>query len=758
MNYIQNRRNRLLNSLQKESSPKTAGGLLKQIKYNRNHSVSTIYVALLKNDQRIKLTIVNSNIYKNSENIKHIISVQSTGDSAVIRNTQRILRGNSGGVGMDGDSTKVEKIVFEGVGTQSIYNEDIVIKLPSYFKNSSSWTQHQCDVLAKDVKIFINWLNKKVIDKSIIAEIIENIPKPNIDNYIRFMKLCKFFKSPKINKVLDENLELFCYYLYNQSLEKKSKVLLLWIRKRLNIKFKLDKLNTKSDLFNLIIKMIKIINSKHVAKKIYKTSEVSPKSNFHKSLCFSESSKSVGIQKEWTEFPIIDNFLINLYTINDILHYKNPPHITVKTLNDLGFKIGELVIDSHPKFVNKFKYFTQESLEGLNWDNVIYSGGSLSLLFNPKIKKNDFPICSDLDLFVYGSRHIRIEKIKYLCTFFRKKYGKNAFFGLQKAVITIFIRSTPNSLIRNIQIVNTEHHTPFQIINNFDMSHVQVFYKSGLVFASHKFVKYYVTMCSKIITTRCIECRAYKTSIMGYNLINNNKITIYKSKKFCQLTPNHKWNTNSYAVISKLNKYYYPDKTQTDNRVMFLISRIFNISLDNISQNPSDLYDKMVPPTFCSKFSRFSGIKVNNYLQNNLNQVSNLIESLDIKIKGNIVSSGSKPIDIRLPEFKVQNFNYNPILNKNILSLNLNKHCYKIIEYLDLIEKNIINKLDNVNKIPSYHINILKQTLDILCIITKDNPIKIKDKQGNICLRLVGIKKIESSIAFCYKLLDFKEN
>jgi hypothetical protein len=725
--------------------------------YNCNDLISTIYVNMGKNnneitkkeDDMIEFKIINNNIYRNSKNIKHIIN-------NYINN-----------------------------------NNQVIIKLNDIFYKLKLKQIH--------LRIFINWLNNDKIDYNILKDIIEFILKPNINDYIIFKELCIFFNTGLIFNILTNNIYIFCYYLNNQKLYNKYYIInilfniltknnIYYINTNNYINFKEKNINSIQEQKKTFLYTINTI------KKLTKKINISNKINNNK----------------YIDFIKYDNLLINIYEIDNLLTYKeidnkykyikdysNNKSLFLYKKNTFNFNLGENIIEKYDNFINKFDLFTMGVLDDLNWNNIIYSGNSLTSLLNPKIKNINFE--SDIDLFVYGRNpNIRYNKIKYLCNFFNKKYKGNIFFAIQGFVITIFIRS--NDFIRNIQIINTQHSIAYDIINNFDLSHVQVFYKNGKVFANYKFIKYYSMMCSKIYSTNSIEYRLYKTYLRGYNLINNNKVSLYNPDKYYYFNRyNIIWNEN-YKIIQKFNKYYYPNILDYNDRIIFLISKIFNINTDNINTNPQIIYNKI---SKYNKQPKNNGINKNLYLQMNINDISHIIKSTPITINNNNnIISNNQYISIRSPCVNISKFKfiytchyspYNYMTNSTpikygtniilpqkfpfklpntygqiyILSLKLNKYSNRLIQYFDIIEKHIIKKLNiqtYINK--CYYLNSINQTIDICCHINLSNNkiqsllsnknIGVGDfTKYNLYFKLIGINNIGKNY-FIYEIYDYE--
>ena len=527
---------------------------------------------------------------------------------------------------------------------------EIKINNKSYFIKND-FDNSKIDAKKEDIELFIKILNTGQIPNGV-----------DIITYCKIIRLGKkLYNIVNVQFVLDlcrQNINKFIKFEYNKDSLKKQLLILRVLDKNINI---------SGNLFDTCMRSV---------KKLEPINKIAP-----------------------------DMYLFNLFMVAPYLRYQTPKNITLPSISKINnYKDGDVVLETPTKFKEKYNKFTNHTLDGLDWNNVIYTGSSLYLLVNPKIK--DFPVSSDIDLFVYGDNDVKVNKIKYLCKFFKKKYKNNVFFCREGCVVSVIIKHQYGKpFYRNIQIINNYHKCPYDIIDNFDLSHAQIFYQNGSVYCSRRFAKYYPQMCSKIVTTKCIEYRLYKTSSIGLHLIKNNKLIVLESKnksKYCDIHKNYKWNVDSHFLINKLNKYYYPLETDSDERVKFLISKIFNTPLMNVNN--------------------ISDIPHHGYIKNEVNTVRSLLSDLPVKIeklKNN--NYGLKMPEMKLPELTVlSNDNNRLILKKD-------KIMKKVLTYLDILEQKILSSIkDKITVEKSY-----KEYKQFICIFNQTKNI-IKNKKMNI--------------------------
>lgn len=444
-----------------------------------------------------------------------------------------------------------------------------------------------------------------------------------------------------------------------------------------------------------------------------------------------------------------DHMKLYLDEIEETVYYKPMPanKITVPNNKFLSqFKRGDRVLEWSKDFNEKIQKFTMGIFSGMNWRNVIYSGSPLSILANPNCKPEDINIQSDLDLFIYGdSEAIRLEKIKYLLKFFKSKFGDDLFVSFAGYAITLFIRSKENRAVytsdkqikaddgtglliyRNIQLINTGYTNPLEIIINFDISTTQIYYQYDRVVVTRKFLKYYESMCAKVLSTLPLEYRLSKTYKNGFSLIRNNRLSITDdSDRFC-----HIYHGFSFDRVSldnehysrKMNKYYYPVPSESDDRVMYCISCIFNIPLRMIYKS-KDIAKMLWYVTHKLSYKPTSVNKQSTYIKNEVNTVGKLVSTMKQRIvadgpgRFSIGISRNKPISIRLPDMRIIGIRPYHHDDWYIISYRYDKVARKVVNGIGVFENKILKntslkKIEKLMPLPAFKINPYKNTLDL---------------------------------------------
>ncbi len=108
--------------------------------------------------------------------------------------------------------------------------------------------------------------------------------------------------------------------------------------------------------------------------------------------------------------------------------------------------------------------------EKFPFDNVVFSGDAIRQALD---KNYDKQRASDLDMFIIGSKpEERDAAFKKLLEWFTCK-GK-VFYGIKGGVVCIYIKDVPIQF----QIINTNNSNAVDIINRFDLTHIQWFAKN----------------------------------------------------------------------------------------------------------------------------------------------------------------------------------------------------------------------------------------------------------------------------------------
>jgi hypothetical protein len=105
------------------------------------------------------------------------------------------------------------------------------------------------------------------------------------------------------------------------------------------------------------------------------------------------------------------------------------------------------------------------------WDksNFVFSGG---LLYDAVIERKEcLDTLADIDLFFYGTSEYKLDSFRQLLTNL-DSYNYKYLIGINRSVVYIFIQGIP----RIIQLIFTNKMSPNEIINSFDLTHIQSYW------------------------------------------------------------------------------------------------------------------------------------------------------------------------------------------------------------------------------------------------------------------------------------------
>lgn len=162
-------------------------------------------------------------------------------------------------------------------------------------------------------------------------------------------------------------------------------------------------------------------------------------------------------------------------------------------------------------------YFTCGLLKyiPLDYNSMIFSGGLLFDAYYARVHETkstyDLQELKDIDLFLFGSEEIKISNVQKIVGNLQLAYGAHkVFIGVSRAVCTICIVGLP----RIVQIICTNYEKPEQVIDNFDMAHVAMYY-SDKGFHATPFAKLSVQIKQVLQNPKCSK-RAKPSRLIKY--------------------------------------------------------------------------------------------------------------------------------------------------------------------------------------------------------------------------------------------------
>lgn len=339
----------------------------------------------------------------------------------------------------------------------------------------------------------------------------------------------------------------------------------------------------------------------------YKQSE---KTLHHAPLIYDEIAYKQS-DKPWHEIPLISDGIPLMSS--DIAHKQSEKtchqsHVPEKLLIEKGRGLAicdrkfNNIIKSNvniPKFVNKdeamirFNTFTEGMLNNITWDNIILSGGSISLIIN------DYDLTahqsSDIDLFVWGDDR------KYVINRLLKELRSHLdIVAFQRGrVITIIVRNHT----RNIQIIDSGKESPIDIINAYDLTTSKALYDGSNFMVNPQYIHALLTKCSYNMIDSISLCRIVKNLQRGFHVLLSDNCLI---KGIIEYDIDALNNINIFterSVVHSLNKYLFAT-TESEERLLILMRGLFGNDYELLSGEIMELstnnwkkdYDKISLP------------------------------------------------------------------------------------------------------------------------------------------------------------------
>jgi hypothetical protein len=316
----------------------------------------------------------------------------------------------------------------------------------------------------------------------------------------------------------------------------------------------------------------------------------------------------------------IDYMLIDPYNLNDYFQYTpNPAEKWSCGAISQAPKLSYLeptIAPYETAMKNLMSFSCGYIGDDFPFDNTIVAGGVGPRILDPKFN----PVRSrsaDIDIFIIAKTpESRLETLTNIINYFESKAPGKTFYAVRNSVTSVFIVD----VIRKFQIISSQYTSAYDIISNFDMTHLQWMYVNG---------KFYGTSAA------CIALRSHSTQLgNGRNIKQERFIKALLSGYDVIITPalltkcnisdliNDPKNTRVMAVSSDLGKYYYP-RSEPDATFEELcesyIANIKDFAKCTIVTNQ---------PTLCIENMQLGGIFDNNYEMSlftgfNVNNLSN---------------------------------------------------------------------------------------------------------------------------------------
>lgn len=195
--------------------------------------------------------------------------------------------------------------------------------------------------------------------------------------------------------------------------------------------------------------------------------------------------------------------------------------------------------------------------EKFPFENVIIAGGGVTKILSPGYNRRNARQ-SDVDLFIIGKNNEeRARVFKKVLEWFHsintETRMSNTYYALWGSVVSIYIKD----IRRKFQLISINMSNPHEILNHFDLTHIQWSYSSGrflgtpaaFLAAREKVAR--VNNAGRLKTLRMI-----KALHCGYSLLKTDDIV----ENYVDITPlvDDPGSHQMQSLLRELHKWYYP--------------------------------------------------------------------------------------------------------------------------------------------------------------------------------------------------------
>lgn len=237
------------------------------------------------------------------------------------------------------------------------------------------------------------------------------------------------------------------------------------------------------------------------------------------------------------------DFLIKIIRNNESLKKRIYYHMFPSLLKDK--LISDYFLTKFDFNIQKFNQVTYNLFElDFCWDNCIVSGGILSKIIFEMDVNDPLFISSDIDLYLYGSKDDKINKLNYIIKYFSEKYQSRMILVNRYNIIELYFKGVN----RKIQIICSNYYTPLEIISSFDFSHVGICFDGVNCWVTNDFIDTYNT---KVVTTN------FDPESLKYERIHK----LFKLGlifDISKLEHDLDFILNDDKITDNINNYYYP--------------------------------------------------------------------------------------------------------------------------------------------------------------------------------------------------------
>ena len=356
----------------------------------------------------------------------------------------------------------------------------------------------------------------------------------------------------------------------------------------------------------------------------------------------------------------------------------------------------------------KLDDFSENLLDGMNYKNCAIAGGSINKLYLNLDTSHKLFKHSDIDIYLYGEKEDKIKTLKYLLKFF-----KYTVLIPYNNVLTMYFRGKT----RHIQIICTDAKTKYNIVSNFDFSHLEMMY-DGTDFLATKWCLDNLKTNSTTFKefSKSSNFRLYKTLLLNLKIKNykydkkeNNYHT--EQKLFDAVLGNKEYE-------QELTHFYYPKFNEDLNKIIDDLENIYinkynihNYTFRNIINNLDLINSINWGINFSKVMNKDYKTLTDCYIYRNLNnKIRHFIRTNDVK---NLQKLGRKIINSDMVQYfydyVIEIFFKESLLNNNIAIMFQiyyifkNRLIYNFKEkpqiYINDFKHNLVHKSNNIKEI-----------------------------------------------------------
>lgn len=302
---------------------------------------------------------------------------------------------------------------------------------------------------------------------------------------------------------------------------------------------------------------------------------------------------------------IRDCLLLNVFDFQELKYSIMAPGVqkfnepTLIRNNNLS--MGSRVFCTQSQFMEFFIQFSYNIplLIQQHWENICISGGSISRLINNSTRENALPPNADVDIFIYGKT---LEERQATCEYlvrevFEKNFPGKCWYTIKRSVMTVTIQGVP----RQFQIICTSAKTSYQIIDNFDLTHVQMFYQNGNIYATPDAILSHLYMTTLVKKNSIFASRIYKSLLDGFKMVFPKTFNVFiwngeKSEKFKfadlqRLTMTYL--SECKNTKDETSKFYHPATDASVDEVKTNLMASFKITPEQLTNSPQEALEKV---------------------------------------------------------------------------------------------------------------------------------------------------------------------